>query len=55
MLKPAKLHLEDILTAIELQKRVYRLRCLEAWSMVYNGYSEQVAHLYKGIDLKRNY
>jgi methionine sulfoxide reductase catalytic subunit len=34
MHKPGKLHLEDILTAIELQERIYRLRCVEAWSMV---------------------
>jgi sulfoxide reductase catalytic subunit YedY len=32
--KPGKLHLEDILSAFELQERIYRLRCVEAWSMV---------------------
>lgn len=32
--KPGKLNLEEILTSFELQERVYRLRCVEAWSMV---------------------
>ncbi|MEZ5504253.1 MAG: protein-methionine-sulfoxide reductase catalytic subunit MsrP [Halioglobus sp.] len=32
--KPGKLQLEDILTRFDLQERVYRLRCVEAWSMV---------------------
>ncbi|HEY6131119.1 MAG TPA: mononuclear molybdenum enzyme YedY, partial [Halioglobus sp.] len=32
--KPGKLHLEDILTGFDLQERIYRLRCVEAWSMV---------------------
>jgi len=32
--KPGKLHLEDILSGFDLQERIYRLRCVEAWSMV---------------------
>lgn len=32
--KPGKLHLEDILGSFDLEERVYRLRCVEAWSMV---------------------
>lgn len=32
--KPGKFNLEDILKGIELEERVYRLRCVEAWSMV---------------------
>lgn len=32
--KPGKLHLEDILGGFELEERIYRLRCVEAWSMV---------------------
>lgn len=31
---PGKLHLEDILSGFELEERIYRLRCVEAWSMV---------------------
>ncbi len=32
--KPGKLHLEDVLSGFDLQERIYRLRCVEAWSMV---------------------
>ena len=32
--KPGKLNLEDILTGFDLEERIYRLRCVEAWSMV---------------------
>ena len=39
--KPGKLHLEDILSGFALQERIYRLRCVEGWSMVipWIGYS----------------
>ena len=32
--KPAVYHLEDILKGEALEERIYRLRCVEAWSMV---------------------
>ena len=32
--KPGKLNLEDILAGFDLEERVYRFRCVEAWSMV---------------------
>ena len=32
--KPGKLHLEDMLSGFDLEVRIYRLRCVEAWSMV---------------------
>ena len=32
--KPGKLHLEDILGNFDLEERIYRFRCVEAWSMV---------------------
>jgi sulfoxide reductase catalytic subunit YedY len=32
--KPGKLHLEDILRGFDLEERIYRFRCVEAWSMV---------------------
>jgi sulfoxide reductase catalytic subunit YedY len=31
---PGKLHLEDIVSGFDLEERIYRLRCVEAWSMV---------------------
>jgi Sulfite oxidase and related enzymes len=32
--KPFEIYLEDLLTKITIQDRIYRLRCVEAWSMV---------------------
>ena len=32
--KPGALHLEDLLSGFDLQERIYRFRCVEAWSMV---------------------
>ncbi len=32
--QPGKLNLEDIQSGFALQERIYRLRCVEAWSMV---------------------
>ena len=32
--KPGKLALEDVIKDIDLEERIYRLRCVEAWSMV---------------------
>lgn len=39
--KPGKLSLEDILKPHDVEERIYRLRCVEAWSMVvpWNGFS----------------
>ena len=32
--KPGKLQIEEVLKGIDLEERIYRLRCVEAWSMV---------------------
>ena len=32
--KPADYHIEDLIKPTELEERIYRLRCVEAWSMV---------------------
>lgn len=32
--KPGAYPLEDILRAVDIEERIYRLRCVEAWSMV---------------------
>ncbi len=32
--KPADYHLEDLIKAARIEDRIYRLRCVEAWSMV---------------------
>ena len=31
---PGELHLEDLLSGFDLEERIYRFRCVEAWSMV---------------------
>ena len=32
--KPASYHVEDLIRPVQLEERIYRLRCVEAWSMV---------------------
>ncbi|MBD2858954.1 protein-methionine-sulfoxide reductase catalytic subunit MsrP [Spongiibacter sp. KMU-158] len=32
--KPGTYHLEDLLKGVDIEERIYRLRCVEAWSMV---------------------
>jgi sulfoxide reductase catalytic subunit YedY len=32
--KPADYHIDDLIKPIEMEERIYRLRCVEAWSMV---------------------
>jgi len=32
--KPAEYHVEDLIKPFQLEERIYRLRCVEAWSMV---------------------
>ena len=43
--RPAVYHLEDILQKMAIEERIYRFRCVEAWSMVvpWNGF--ELAHL----------
>ena len=43
--RPAVYHLEDILQKMTIEERIYRFRCVEAWSMVvpWNGF--ELAHL----------
>lgn len=32
--RPTEFHLEDVLNSVTLEERIYRLRCVEGWSMV---------------------
>ncbi len=32
--KPGRIAIEDLLAGVDLEERIYRLRCVEAWSMV---------------------
>ncbi|MCB1690673.1 MAG: protein-methionine-sulfoxide reductase catalytic subunit MsrP [Halioglobus sp.] len=50
--KPGTLHLEDILGGFELQERIYRLRCVEAWSMVVPWVGFSLADLLKRFEPK---
>lgn len=47
--KPGVMSLEDILGRVELEERVYRLRCVEAWSMVIPWVGFSLASLIKQL------
>jgi sulfoxide reductase catalytic subunit YedY len=32
--KPAKYNLDDLIKGLTTEERIYRMRCVEAWSMV---------------------
>lgn len=48
--KPATYDLEDILKGVTLEERVYRLRCVEAWSMVIPWVGFSLADLLKRVE-----
>ena len=48
--KPAKYTLEDILKGQTLEERIYRLRCVEAWSMVIPWVGFPLANLIKRVE-----
>jgi sulfoxide reductase catalytic subunit YedY len=48
--KPGIYHLEDLLKGVDLQERVYRLRCVEAWSMVIPWIGFSLADLLKRFE-----
>jgi sulfoxide reductase catalytic subunit YedY len=48
--KPAKYALEDILKGETLEERIYRLRCVEAWSMVIPWVGFPLANLIKRVE-----
>ena len=52
--KPADYHLEDVLKPETLEDRVYRLRCVERWSMVIPWVGFPLANLLKRIEPKSN-
>jgi sulfoxide reductase catalytic subunit YedY len=47
--KPVRLHLEDILQQQTLEERIYRFRCVEAWSMVVPWVGFSLANLLKTV------
>jgi sulfoxide reductase catalytic subunit YedY len=52
--KPGKYSLEDLLKGIDLEERVYRLRCVEAWSMVVPWVGFSLADLIKRVEPTSN-
>ncbi len=48
--KPGEYHLEDILDGETMEDRVYRLRCVEAWSMVIPWYGFPLANLIRRVE-----
>lgn len=50
--QPGELHLEDILSGFDLEERIYRFRCVEAWSMVVPWVGFPLAELLQRFDPK---
>ena len=48
--KPGKLHLEELVAPNKLEERVYRFRCVEAWSMVVPWLGFSLADLLKRFE-----
>lgn len=48
--KPSELDIEDLLTKFDLEERIYRLRCVEAWSMVIPWVGIPLADVIKAYD-----
>src|SRR5690554_193428 len=47
VVKPQEIAIDDLLARVPLEERVYRLRCVEAWSMVVPWSGFQLSHLLK--------
>ena len=48
--KPGTYQLEDILSWVDIEERIYRLRCVEAWSMVIPWQGFSLASLIKKVE-----
>ncbi len=48
--KPGKINLEEVLSRYALEERIYRLRCVEAWSMVVPWVGFSLADLIKDFE-----
>ena len=55
--RPAVYHLEDILQKMTIEERIYRFRCVEAWSMVvpWNGFELADLLNMAGVQSQANY
>ncbi len=52
--KPRQFDLDDLMKLAPLEERVYRLRCVEAWSMVIPWTGWSLAHLIKAVEPTSN-
>ena len=52
--KPGNYELDDILAPVTMEDRIYRLRCVEAWSMVIPWYGFPLADLIKRVEPTSN-
>ena len=50
--QPGSLHVEDVLSEFDLEERIYRFRCVEAWSMVVPWVGFPLAQLLKRFEPK---
>lgn len=50
--QPKTLTLEDVLSRVDLEERIYRLRCVEAWSMVIPWVGFPLSALLKQFDIQ---
>jgi methionine sulfoxide reductase catalytic subunit len=48
--KPADYHLEDLLKSVALEERIYRMRCVEGWSMVIPWVGFPLAEVLKRVE-----
>ena len=48
--KPGEYALEDLMAGATMEDRVYRLRCVEAWSMVIPWYGFQLSHIINKVE-----
>ncbi|WP_372865627.1 protein-methionine-sulfoxide reductase catalytic subunit MsrP, partial [Spongiibacter sp.] len=48
--RPGRYHLEDLLKTVDIEERIYRLRCVEAWSMVIPWLGFPLSHLIKRFE-----
>ncbi|MFT5510606.1 MAG: sulfoxide reductase catalytic subunit YedY [Hyphomicrobiaceae bacterium] len=51
---PGQIDIEDLLTKYTLEERIYRLRCVEAWSMVVPWVGIPLASVLKKFDIQGN-
>lgn len=52
--KPGNYNLDDLLSGISLEERIYRFRCVEAWSMVVPWIGFSLSEIFKKVGIRSN-